>query len=129
MKNICVKSGNGLFHEMIVIKLFRSQGCHFCLQYFTVHITRFGLGIRDCRNSLPKMHFLIPKGIPCHIHLHVNANRQVRCAATGDGCRCGNVAGNGVKFSYANAKPYFEINTLKYKKLEPCLRNKLTAFI
>ena len=75
MKNYSPKIGQQIFHGMKVMKLFSSQGSNFCLQYFTVHIWQFGLGVREMF-KLPKTHFPIPVCTSCYIHFHFNANRQ-----------------------------------------------------
>ena len=70
---------------------------------------RFGLGVREIFEiSWQKTHFLIPPHVTFAL-FHVNATGQVSCTATTEAlCGDGNVgvsAGNGAKFSYANATP------------------------
>ena len=73
------------FRQMKIIKLIRSQGCH-CVffQYLTVHIWRFGLGVRDSFEiGCQKPHLLIPAGASRQIRLHVNVNsREMNCTLT-----------------------------------------------
>ena len=50
------KIGQYIFHQMKARKLFRTQSANFILQYLTVYIWRFGLGIRanfkiTCQNA------------------------------------------------------------------------------
>ena len=108
---------------MKAVKLFRGKSSNFCLQDLTVHIWRFGLGLREILeiNHLQRRFFLLSLHVP-HALSAVCADVIIitRHAAT-TGVLWGMsmwefCAGNGAKFSYINAKPqHFEIKHFEVK--------------